>query len=78
MRSEQAQVDNLFYENCQFRQQLKGLKAQLADAETKVQQLQTRLSEREDSEFETDYSTDSGTWLQSFLFNYIYDLLYFL
>lgn len=59
LRSEQAQVDNLFYENCQFRQQLKGLKAQLADAETKVQQLQTRLSEREDSEFETDYSTDS-------------------
>lgn len=59
LKKEQAQVDTLFYENCQFRQQIKQLKQQLLDSESKYNDLLIQYNERDDSEYDTEYSTDS-------------------
>ena len=52
-------MDTLFYENCQFRQQIKQLKQQLLDSESKYNDLLIQYNERDDSEYDTEYSTDS-------------------
>ena len=60
LKSEQAQVDGLFYENRQFRQQIKSLKNQLSDSDKKYSELLKKYQEKDDTEYDTEYDTDSS------------------